>query len=131
MLTIDTRENADEGVSPVIGVILMVALTVILSAVVGTYVLNFTEVLEDPVKAGVDINEQYNENTGDYEITFTVTSTNNADRVTIKKGTSETSPMTEVGDSVTVVASQGDQLTVIASSDGTSQVQRIYIVGDS
>lgn len=33
-------ENKDRGVSPVVGVILMVAITVILAAVIGTFVLD-------------------------------------------------------------------------------------------
>lgn len=38
----------DEAVSPVIGVILMVAITVILAAVIGTFVLNVGDVDERP-----------------------------------------------------------------------------------
>jgi len=38
--------NDDRGVSPVIGVILMVAITVILAAVIGTFVLGLGDSLE-------------------------------------------------------------------------------------
>lgn len=38
----------DRAVSPVIGVILMVAITVILAAVIGTFVLGFTDQLQNP-----------------------------------------------------------------------------------
>lgn len=44
---INTMLNDDRGVSPVIGVILMVAITVILAAVIGTFVLGLGDSLSD------------------------------------------------------------------------------------
>lgn len=49
-LTGDSR-----GVSPVIGVILMVAITVILAAVIGTFVLGLGDSLSENPTAGVDV----------------------------------------------------------------------------
>jgi flagellin-like protein len=46
----------DRAVSPVIGVILMVAITVILAAVIGTFVLGLGENVESNPSAGVDVN---------------------------------------------------------------------------
>jgi flagellin-like protein len=54
--------NQDRGVSPVIAVILMVAITVILSAVIGTFVLDIGSSLsESPPRASfdVEVNDQY------------------------------------------------------------------------
>lgn len=48
----ETR-NDNSGVSPVIGVILMVAITVILAAVIGTFVLGLGDNVQEPVNAGV------------------------------------------------------------------------------
>ncbi len=45
----------DRGVSPVIGVILMVAITVILAAVIGTFVLGLGDSLEQAPQAQLDI----------------------------------------------------------------------------
>ncbi|MCQ4334660.1 type IV pilin N-terminal domain-containing protein [Natronomonas sp. F2-12] len=45
----------DRAVSPVIGVILMVAITVILAAVIGTFVLGLGEEVESNPSAGVTI----------------------------------------------------------------------------
>jgi flagellin-like protein len=45
----------DEAVSPVIGVILMVAITVILAAVIGTFVLNLGDDVEANPTAGVSV----------------------------------------------------------------------------
>jgi flagellin-like protein len=46
----------DRAVSPVIGVILMVAITVILAAVIGTFVLGLGENVETNPSAGVTVN---------------------------------------------------------------------------
>jgi len=51
--SIFTRE--DRAVSPVIGVILMVAITVILAAVIGTFVLGLGDSLEQAPQAQLDV----------------------------------------------------------------------------
>ena len=62
-----TFETDDRGVSPVIGVILMVAITVILAAVIGTFVLGLGgSVGESAPTASID-----SEVTSDDKITFT------------------------------------------------------------
>lgn len=51
--------NDDDAVSPVIGVILMVAITVILAAVIGTFVLGLGENLQDTSPtASITFNQQ-------------------------------------------------------------------------
>ena len=50
-------KNNDRGVSPVIGVILMVAITVILAAVIGTFVLGLGESVETNPTAGISIDD--------------------------------------------------------------------------
>ncbi len=47
----------DRAVSPVIGVILMVAITVILAAVIGTFVLGLGESVNQNANAGVTVDE--------------------------------------------------------------------------
>jgi len=47
-------QKDDSAVSPVIGVILMVAITVILAAVIGTFVLGLGENVEENAQAGVN-----------------------------------------------------------------------------
>jgi len=51
------RENETDAVSPVIGVILMVAITVILAAVIGTFVLGLGENVDGTTTAGVSIDQ--------------------------------------------------------------------------
>ena len=50
-------KSDDRAVSPVIGVILMVAITVILAAVIGTFVLGLGEGISQGASAGVTVNE--------------------------------------------------------------------------
>ncbi|MDR5656052.1 type IV pilin N-terminal domain-containing protein [Halodesulfurarchaeum sp. HSR-GB] len=56
----DTIRNKldDRGVSPVIGVILMVAITVILAAVIGSFVLGMGENVSEPAQASIGFEEK-------------------------------------------------------------------------
>ena len=57
-MKLQSQSNAeDRAVSPVIGVILMVAITVILAAVIGTFVLGLGESVEQNPSAGVTVDE--------------------------------------------------------------------------
>ena len=51
------QQHSDAGVSPVIGVILMVAITVILAAVIGTFVLGLGDSVSQNPQAGVTFEE--------------------------------------------------------------------------
>lgn len=50
-------KQTDEGVSPVIGVILMVAITVVLAALVGSFVIDLAGNTQAEPEAGVEFNE--------------------------------------------------------------------------
>lgn len=52
------NDNETDAVSPVIGVILMVAITVILAAVIGTFVLGLGDGIEEQPSAGVTVDEK-------------------------------------------------------------------------
>jgi len=58
----------DRGVSPVIGVILMVAITVILAAVIASFVLGFGDSVRSNAQAGVTVAEN---DTDAYDVTLT------------------------------------------------------------
>jgi len=66
----DTKTNVgnQEGVSPVIGVILMVAITVILAAVIGTFVLGFADQLQQNPQAVVTFDEDTADQTVDVRL---------------------------------------------------------------
>ncbi|EMA33862.1 type IV pilin [Halobiforma nitratireducens] len=77
----DKLVGSDENraVSPVIGVILMVAITVILAAVIAAFVLDLGSGMDTDPQAGVTVDED----SGEGEVTVTVSSLNDADGVVI------------------------------------------------
>jgi len=56
-------DEKDRAVSPVIGVILMVAITVILAAVIGAFVLDLGSNQSSNAQAGLDVDESTSPNT--------------------------------------------------------------------
>lgn len=97
-ISIDIPEIDERGVSPVIGVILMVAITVILAAVIASFVLGFGDSVSENVQAGADISEK-----DDGTASVTWISEGNAEQlnVTVTDATG-TAELTDVGDSVTI-----------------------------
>ena len=69
-----TETTDDSAVSPVIGVILMVAITVILAAVIGTFVLGLGENVDGTTSAGVSVDQ-----TGGQSFSVTVVDPGNLD----------------------------------------------------
>jgi flagellin-like protein len=69
-----TETTDDSAVSPVIGVILMVAITVILAAVIGTFVLGLGENVQTTPTAGVNVDQEANQS-----LTFTIVDPGNLD----------------------------------------------------
>lgn len=125
----------DRGVSPVVGVILMVAVTVILAAVVGEFVLSLSDILQEPPQAGVQINEEYDSFSGNYTVKVLVTQLPNADEVIIRcsdcSGPLKEDRASEVGVSAVLNdIPEGRQIVVIGSlGEGNQQVIRTYTVG--
>lgn len=68
----------ERAVSPVIGVILMVAITVILAAVIAAFVLDMGQGQNSPVNAAVSVDE------GSSETTVQLTDAGNSDTVYVK-----------------------------------------------
>lgn len=125
---VDPTMSADSrAVSPVIGVILMIAITVILSAVVGTFVLGMTDTVEQDVTAGVTVAQTDN--------TTTVTWTARGRATSISVGgvaidgtaddpgpyyVSNTEQLTSVGETAVIGGLEtGTTLTIIAGNNQT------------
>ena len=113
----------DRAVSPVIGVILMVAITVILAAVIGTFVLGLGGNVSQNPQAGVSFEEKAN---GNVSVTFTSNQSTDAG-VNVDCGGDGTNlkSLTTVGTSeecsstpVVVTASKSGQTSVISKYDG-------------
>ena len=134
-------QNDDRAVSPVIGVILMVAITVILAAVIGTFVLGLGDSLGGSATAGVTVD---GDNTTD--ITVTLTNLGTAESVKIvyaangtsvsgNLGAGETLPMNRTGASVTLSNSSGlggqNYNIVAAGPNGEQSVLRSFRVASS
>lgn len=74
-----SKRQSDSGVSPVIGVILMVAITVIIAAVVANFVLDLGDSLQENADATISFDQDANYGEGDYKLTITTTNMDNAD----------------------------------------------------
>jgi len=123
--------NDDDAVSPVIGVILMVAITVILAAVIATFVLGLGEQVSDTAPQAsfsFDFSNDDNPNNADLSasgadgvltITHTGGSSIQASTLTVS-GSQADGPWTDSSsydDNSEIRA--GDQLTVAANTDNT------------
>ena len=120
-----TKSNFDNAVSPVVGVILMVAVTVILAAVIGTFVLDLGNNVQENPQAGVT----FDEDTANNEITVQLISMENADDVYVRDSNDSNAPYTlsSVGDSATVsTGGASGQVTVVGELDGKEAVLQTY-----
>lgn len=98
----------DRGVSPVIGVILMVAITVILAAVIGTFVLGLGDSLGGSATAGVSVD-------GD---TVTLTDMGTADSVVVEDSNgTNIGNLSSVGNTVDI-SGESRPVQIIAIADG-------------
>lgn len=125
------RTREDAAVSSVVGVILMVALTVILAAVLAQFVFDLASMLQPPIQAGVTIQEQPitdTTDTTDYELRVVLSKLSNADRIVVNHK-SNSYPISEVGGHRTIEASKGELVTVVAELNGRKTVIRTYEVG--
>jgi len=111
----------DDAVSPVIGVILMVAITVILAAVIGAFVLGFGGGGPSAPTTSWD-SEEIN-SSGGVEFTLTQTGSEIEDGTLRFSGgnTTSPSPPIEVGQSVEVNrANSDDSVSIVWTKDGSS-----------
>lgn len=78
------NKQNNSGVSPVIGVILMVAITVIIAAVVANFVLNLGQSLEEEPTATVTFDQSVSDFGGQtYNVSVTVTNMGNTDYIVV------------------------------------------------
>jgi flagellin-like protein len=101
----DIPDKDDRGVSPVIGVILMVAITVILAAVIASFVLGFGSSISSNVQAGATISTN-----DDGTASVTWIDKGNAQNLNVSiQGLNDNVQLNDVGESVTIIynASKG------------------------
>lgn len=133
-----SKANNNEAVSPVIGVILMVAITVILAAVIGVFVLGLGDNVSQNPQAGL---------TYDGNATVLVVDPGNVDELRIVDSSGSAVSLSNSGDSfiensnemTTVTAgnsfvidtgstslSEGDQFRIVGTVDGEEAVVASY-----
>lgn len=109
----------DRAVSPVIGVILMVAITVILAAVIGTFVLGLGDNVSTNIQAGASANFQEGENDGTVRVTWN--SNQNAKELNVRvEGKAGLQGDTTVTSDV--LKSVGESVTFVQTEDGNQDV---------
>jgi flagellin-like protein len=111
-----STNDAERAVSPVIGVILMVAVTVILAATAGAFLFGFGNANDEEVQAGVSVTGQNSD-----ETTVTWTSEGSATSITFNPDTNVTGALelTSIGDSTTIDTSGSGSFSIIAESEET------------
>jgi len=121
-------DNDDRGVSPVIGVILMVAITVILAAVIASFVLGFGDSVNENVQAGASVDSTLGDSGAtNGEATVTWVSEGTASEVQVSVTGTDSgnvdvsgSPLSGVGESATITENTaGDNtVTVVVTAVG-------------
>ena len=118
MISKESFTGNDRGVSPVIGVILMVAVTVVLAAVIGASVLDVGNDVGESPSASLDY---------DGEDTLTVISAQNVDSIEAN-GVELEDP--EAGETLDLREGddldEGDTFTVVGEVNGDSQVLQTF-----
>ncbi|WP_455447841.1 type IV pilin [Natrinema thermotolerans] len=110
----------ERAVSPVIGVILMVAITVILAAVIAAFVLDLGQGQSANAQAGISFDHDSSAGT----VTVTVNSVERADELSLKcADSSDTAP------SESIDASAGSSATVDYDSSGECSSSDIQVIG--
>jgi flagellin-like protein len=112
----------DQAVSPVIGVILMVAITVILAAVIGTFVLGLGEQVQNSAP-NANFQFEYTDS-ADYGVTITHTGGDTIDgsQIQVQYGSTE-SDWTSISSSTTIKT--GSSATVSDGSIGAGETVRV------
>jgi flagellin-like protein len=132
MVLKNEEKTGGKAVSPVIGVILMVAITVILAAVIGTFVLGLGEQVEQNARAGVNADV---DNTQGGNITLSVTTMGNADYLVLR-GVGDLGQHNGAGSDGTSLASEevimldkaGQSVTLEGESSGSSGTLTVVAV---
>ncbi|MXR20338.1 type IV pilin [Halobacterium sp. PCN9] len=120
-ISFEIPDRDERGVSPVIGVILMVAITVILAAVIASFVLGFGDSVQENVQAGASISSN-----SDGSATVTWVSEGTANKLNVTISGEDSSEITDVGGTADISTSGPD---VSVSSTGTYTVI-VKAIGD-
>ncbi|ERG93983.1 type IV pilin [Haloquadratum walsbyi] len=116
------KNRAEDGVSPVVGVTLLIGVTVILAAVVGGFVLDLGNNVQENPQAGVSFSQDGT------NVSVQVVSMENADSLDVRLDETSQGSLASVGDSLDVVGSSGADITIVGTLDGKDAVLQTYTV---
>jgi flagellin-like protein len=137
------KQTGDSGVSPVVGVILMVAITVILSAIIATFVLDLGGSVSQNPSAGVTFDQtasdaDSSDASSNAAVTVQIVSMENADSVGLQFTNADTGDTNSpsgsfsgqtAGSTADVTNLESDDtITVTATLDGKTSVIQTYTV---
>jgi flagellin-like protein len=125
-ITFEIPDRDERGVSPVIGVILMVAITVILAAVIANFVLGFGDSVNETVQAGADVSVN-----DDGTATATWISEGTAAELEVAAENADgNATLDQVGDSATIQygGTNGD-ITVNSTEAGNEITVQVTVTG--
>lgn len=127
------KKQTDKGVSPIVGVILMIILSIILAGLISQFSLELSNILEQPVTAGVNIQESYNVGDDTYDVRISWSSGGTVSSIyAIEPDDSQTPSMQNVGESITITnVEPGERISIIGITDtGNEGVIQEYSVGN-
>lgn len=123
----------DDGTSPIIGILLIMAIMVILAGVINVFVLNLGGDVKENVKAGASVST-----TDEYEIRVAWNSNQNADSLNVDilsddcgvvNGAGAT--LSNVGDTFTSSScNAGDTVTVVVTANGDGGASSVIVNTD-
>lgn len=127
------KKQSSQGVSSIVGVILMVTLSILLASIVSGFAFDLIDnLLQTPAQAGLTFSETYDATTQKYEVRLLWSSQGTVQNLhVIRPNGASSQRITQVGQSIDIAGvSEGADLTVIGTlEDGTQQVVQSYEVG--
>lgn len=126
-IQLDTSDD-QKGVSPVIGVILMIAITVIMAAVIGFFVINIGGDLSGSTTSSSVLTE---ETENGYQLRVQELG-ESVDELRVQADGEQVATLEQVGEQVEVKAPEDAEITIIqVSGDGETKVTKTVEVDDS
>jgi flagellin-like protein len=111
-------KSDNAGISPVVGVILMVAITVVLASIIGVFVLGIG--MQDSSTSNTPAVDVSNNGNGEYIVK--IVQMNNADTVKVETSTGDSEEISSVGGTIYIELETGESFTVLSISDGSTTV---------
>ncbi len=110
----------------------MIALAIILAAIISQFTLELGDLLQQPIQAGLNIDETYDATSDSYDVRIVWASEGTVERIhAVEPDGSQTPEMTDVGEELQVNnMDSGDTIRIIGTLDtGESGVIQEYEVG--